>query len=100
MRRIRKVSKWIIAIIFIPILIISGIYLTSYILGPPNLENMQNTEYYTTSGEKIGEEQGAENRKWVKLADIPPSLINATIAIEDQRFYEHFGLDIKRILGA
>lgn len=33
------------------------------------------------------------DRQWARLEDIPQDLINATIAIEDKRFYEHQGVD-------
>lgn len=36
---------------------------------------------------------GTSNRVWVKYADIPQDLINATIAIEDKRFEDHHGVD-------
>ncbi|WP_144107872.1 penicillin-binding protein 1A [Paraburkholderia sp. BCC1886] len=36
------------------------------------------------------------NRQWVKLADISPNVVNALIATEDHRFYQHFGLDWRR----
>lgn len=39
---------------------------------------------------------GAEERDWVKYGSIPENLINATVAIEDQRFYKHHGVDWKR----
>ncbi|HKB53622.1 MAG TPA: transglycosylase domain-containing protein, partial [Ramlibacter sp.] len=29
------------------------------------------------------------NRRWVKLADISPNVVNALLATEDHRFYEH-----------
>ncbi len=41
-----------------------------------------------------------ENRIWVDLDDIPEDLQNAFIAIEDERFWSHKGVDIKRTLGA
>jgi penicillin-binding protein 1A len=40
------------------------------------------------------------NREWVPLDKIAPSVIDALIATEDQRFFEHFGLDPKRMVGA
>ncbi|WP_051585815.1 PBP1A family penicillin-binding protein [Caldanaerobius polysaccharolyticus] len=43
---------------------------------------------------------GANNRLWVSISKIPKDLQNAFIAIEDQRFREHHGIDIKRIFGA
>ena len=39
---------------------------------------------------------GDEDRIWVEYEDIPQNLINATIAIEDRRFYKHQGVDWKR----
>ena len=33
------------------------------------------------------------NREWVDYEDIPQNLINATVAIEDKRFFEHQGVD-------
>ena len=39
---------------------------------------------------------GDEDRIWVEYEDIPQNLINATIAIEDRRFYSHQGVDWKR----
>ena len=41
---------------------------------------------------------GDENRIWVSYADIPENLINATVAIEDKRFYSHHGVDWLRTL--
>ena len=37
--------------------------------------------------------RGSEDRIWVEYKDIPKNLINATIAIEDKRFYKHQGVD-------
>lgn len=39
-----------------------------------------------------------ENRVWVDYADIPQNLVNATVAIEDKRFYSHNGVDWIRTL--
>jgi penicillin-binding protein 1A len=36
------------------------------------------------------------NREWVRLNQISPHVINALIATEDHRFYEHFGVDLLR----
>lgn len=41
-----------------------------------------------------------ENRVWVSYDDIPEQLINATVAIEDQRFWTHSGVDWKRTAAA
>lgn len=41
-----------------------------------------------------------ENRTTVTLDQIPKQLQDAFIAIEDKRFYSHFGIDIYRVFGA
>jgi penicillin-binding protein 1B len=41
-----------------------------------------------------------QDRIPVGLSDIPHHLLDAVLAIEDQRFFEHGGLDLRRILGA
>ncbi|WCM21670.1 transglycosylase domain-containing protein [Paraburkholderia bryophila] len=40
------------------------------------------------------------NREWVKLQDISPNVVNALIATEDHRFYQHWGLDWRRTASA
>lgn len=43
---------------------------------------------------------GLENRVWVDYDQIPQALIDATVSIEDERFYTHHGVDWKRTAGA
>lgn len=40
------------------------------------------------------------NRQWVTLEQISPDVVNALIATEDRRFYEHHGIDFRRLVGA
>ncbi|MEO5608018.1 MAG: transglycosylase domain-containing protein, partial [Polaromonas sp.] len=40
------------------------------------------------------------NRRWVGLDKISPHVIDALIATEDRRFYEHHGIDFRRTAGA
>ncbi len=42
----------------------------------------------------------SQNREWVRYSDMPKNLINAFVAIEDHRFFEHNGIDIRRTAGA
>ena len=43
---------------------------------------------------------GEENRIWTNIDNVPQTLIDAFISIEDQRFYLHGGVDWKRTAGA
>ena len=52
--------------------------------------------YYLDSNGEIQEYEKintSTDRQWATLDEIPDSLIHAAIAIEDQRFYEHQGVD-------
>ena len=41
-----------------------------------------------------------EKRRIVEFRELPPVLVNALIAAEDNRFYSHFGIDPIRLTGA
>ena len=39
------------------------------------------------------------NREWVQLNRVSPHVINALIATEDHRFYQHYGVDVRRTVS-
>ena len=93
--------------------IFMGIFLTyvKTVLAPDlqvNLDDFTMAEtsivYYedTDTGEwrELEYLYGDENRIWVSYDEIPEYAINAAIAIEDQRFREHHGVDWRRTAGA
>ncbi|MBE6700719.1 MAG: hypothetical protein E7582_02375 [Ruminococcaceae bacterium] len=65
---------------------------------------MEYTDEEHTAGKWIEWEDerihGSENRLWVSYSNIPEDLVNAFVAIEDKRFWEHDGVDWKRTAGA
>lgn len=70
----------------------------------PPLEELQNpknkyaTEVYTSDMQVLGSYYRNENRVVVEFTDISPYMINALIATEDARFYEHSGTDPKALM--
>ena len=44
--------------------------------------------------------KSTDNRVWVDIENVPKAMKDAFVAIEDQRFYSHMGVDIKRTMGA
>lgn len=59
------------------------------------------TFVYDKDGNEIEQLIGAHsNRKYVKLADLPDYVGEAFISVEDERFYEHNGIDIRGIFRA
>lgn len=71
----------------------------------PSFEDLENpesnlaTEVISSDGVTIGKFYN-ENRTPIKYEDLPQSLVKALVATEDERFYEHSGIDAKRTLGA
>ncbi|HWN72327.1 MAG TPA: transglycosylase domain-containing protein, partial [Solirubrobacterales bacterium] len=59
-----------------------------------------NTVLYAADGSKLGVVPSPEARSLVSIERVPKTLQLATVAIEDQRFYQHEGLDYEGILRA
>ncbi len=57
------------------------------------------SEVYSADGTLIGE-FAAERRKIIRYENIPTHVRNAFIAVEDRRFFEHEGVDVKSIIAA
>lgn len=56
-------------------------------------------EFYSSEGELIAQ-SGLERRALVDLDSIPLYVVNAFIAVEDRRFYQHSGVDAKSVVRA
>ena len=55
---------------------------------------------FAADGSVIAEWHAGEDRILVEYTDIPADLINAVIAIEDERFWEHDGVDPRAVARA
>ena len=60
----------------------------------------QTSILYDADGERVGSLYGSEHRVYVTMDRIPLHVQQAFLAAEDQRFYEHPGVDIVRLFGA
>ncbi len=69
----------------------------------PSFEKLENpdsniaTEIISSDGVVLGKYY-AENRVPVSFEELPPNLVNALVATEDERFYEHSGIDARGTL--
>jgi penicillin-binding protein 1A len=89
---------------------IVAIGVTSWVLDvaaeAPSLDSCKpidrggNSTVYAADGSKLGVIASDEAHDPVPIERVPKSLQTATIAIEDQRFYEHGGVDPEGILRA
>ncbi len=101
--------KVFFALIFILILagigLAAGAWISIVKNAPPiNTSDIVPSNYtsiiYDDNGVEIDKLHGTENREYVTIDQIPENLRNAVVAIEDRRFYEHNGIDIKGIFRA
>ncbi|CAG9620088.1 transglycosylase domain-containing protein [Sutcliffiella rhizosphaerae] len=105
--RFQQLKKVLRAAVFIGVilsisffLLIGGVWIYAKSKGAPPLSVTQSSIIYSKDGAIIGEAHSGEKRYWVELDDISPFLIDATVAVEDRRFFSHHGFDPKRIVGA
>ena len=72
----------------------------------PKLQDLEprrkavNTTIFDRNGRKIAELHGAMNRVPVASDKIAPAMMHATVAIEDERFYDHHGIDAQGVVRA
>src|SRR5687767_4083965 len=105
---------WIRYVVF-PLAIMAGLAIAAVlavglvvVLAYPQLPSLESlTAYqpkiplriYTAEGVLIGE-FGEERRSVISIGDVPQQLKNAVIAAEDERFYEHPGIDYVGVMRA
>lgn len=61
---------------------------------------IENTVIVDSNENVLAELNGKESRKIITLDEMSPYLPKAYIAIEDERFYQHHGVDLKRTTAA
>ena len=102
-KKIGKKCLWVLGgLSLLPILLFVLVYFGAFgkIYTKEELKNIQNylaSEVYTEDGKVLGKYYW-ENRSSTDYKNIPPFLIQALIATEDSRFYEHNGVDTKGLL--
>ena len=83
-----------------------GVYVLAIAAETPPLSELKpvgqgaNSVVYAADGTRLGYIQSDVARTPVEMADIPLELQQATVAIEDSRFYEHGGVDPEGIVRA
>ena len=101
----------ILLLIVVAAIIILGSLVTSIILGifkkAPVIEPSEyrsqlseTSRIYSSDGKLIESLISDQFSEFVPYEDIPKDLVNAIVAIEDERFFEHNGVDYKRVVGA
>ncbi|HAN10662.1 MAG TPA: hypothetical protein DCP90_08645 [Clostridiales bacterium] len=115
-RKVKRVKKgklfFSISVIFLFLVFFAiaggvGGYIVYVINTSPNIDSIMVTPkgyttilYDNTKGNEVYRLHGDQNRIYVKLDEIPLYVQKAFISIEDERFYDHHGIDYKGILRA
>ncbi|WP_299054400.1 transglycosylase domain-containing protein [uncultured Polaribacter sp.] len=99
----KKQVKWFWGVVLGAFFMLIMIFLFASwgLLGPlPTFEELENpennlaTEIISSDGKTLGK-YAAENRTPIKFKDLPDNIVNALVATEDERFYEHSGIDFR-----
>ncbi|MEO1484135.1 MAG: transglycosylase domain-containing protein [Bacteroidota bacterium] len=72
----------------------------------PTFERLENpetnlaTEFLSSDGETLGKLYLNDNRTWVDYDELPDNLVQALVATEDARYYDHSGIDARGTIRA
>lgn len=112
MRFRKRLRLTLFAAACIIIVVVSGITIGMYAavkqeISEMNIKNLALNSasfiYYTDvygQTQELEQITSAESRIWVESDQISPYMKDAIVSIEDERFYKHHGVDIKRTTGA
>ncbi len=93
------------AVIAIPIALV-GVWALDVAASAPSIDDLKpidkgaNSEILAADGSRLGFIRSDESRTPIDLEDVPLVMQDATIAIEDERFYEHDGVDWSAVFRA
>ena len=99
--KIAKTVLWTLAIV-----LILGLFLLFWTINSsdlPTFEQLENPKYdlasivYDANNNPLGKYY-VENRETIKFDELSPNVLNALISTEDERFFEHSGVDIMALL--
>ena len=106
---IGRILKWFFFTVFfigLTVFVIGLGYIFAIIKSTPPIDVeavktlSEPTSLYDRNGDFMDNLNSEVNRNIISYEEIPQDLKNAYVAIEDQRFYQHNGIDIRRIGGS
>ncbi|SDN36234.1 transglycosylase domain-containing protein [Alkalicoccus daliensis] len=100
-----KKTFMILLILLFAGIVAGGITAFAIIRDAPELDHdmltlSQNPEILDMNDEVVTTLESIENRRSTNIDDVPEVMVDAVLSIEDARFYDHFGIDIRRLGGA
>ena len=105
-RRRRTMRVLTVAMGVVGLGVLAGLGVVAYFWPQlPSLEQIENpknllaTIVLTADDAELARYYDGENRTWVPLDQISPHAVDALLATEDRRFYDHWGVDAKGLLA-
>jgi penicillin-binding protein 1A len=99
-RGLRALFNLTLVSVLVAVILVTGLYVFVANEYEDDLDRtypqlVQDSYVYDAQGTKIGEIPAAESRETVARAGLGEYLPEAVVAVEDRRFYEHFGVDFE-----
>ena len=99
----KKIVKWFWILLVAPVVALVVLLVLVWALADiPSIEQLENPD--TKLATQVIAEEGEilttyhiENRTFVSYEELAPSLVQAAVATEDKRFYEHSGVDLESL---
>ena len=99
----KKITRWFWILLVTPVVALAVLLALVWALADiPSIEELENpdsklaTQVIAQEGE-ILTTYHIENRTFVSYEELAPSLVQACVATEDKRFYDHSGVDLKSL---
>ena len=102
----RKIARWLWVVFGALVLIVALVVLAidfGWLGYMPDMKRMQNpisqyaSRVYSADGQLMGTWSEAGNRIFCAYDSISPAVFDALVSTEDERFYEHSGVDARSV---
>ena len=100
-------GRILLGFLIVVLVMVTGIgcgFLTASMNTKPDLANdiqpPASSQIFDINGNEIANVHATENRMPVKISQVPQNLQDAFVAVEDNRFYDHMGVDPRGIMRA
>ncbi|CAA9452356.1 MAG: Multimodular transpeptidase-transglycosylase [uncultured Rubrobacteraceae bacterium] len=102
LRLLRWCFNLVLILIVAALITVSGVYLYVIYTYDDQLDErypdlIENSAVYNADGQRIAEFKAEENRRTIDEDQLGEYLPQAVVAVEDKRFYEHYGVDLNGI---
>ncbi len=101
---LKRVLLGFVIVVGVMTLGVAAGFITANLNTKPDIANdirpPASSQIYDINGNEIANVHADENRMPVKISQVPKNLQNAFVAVEDNRFYEHIGVDPRGIARA